>query len=386
MNNLYDTVEETNNVFSENEKGNEETSFDESNDTSIQSLMTESVMMDPVKQYLVDIGSFDLLTCEEELNYTKNIAFGFFAENLLAKLTSDTVTKELINSVYKEEDKEKNEVKTIGNKEDFLSYFVGRTKSDLKEDIAKKEYYKTQLINANLRLVVSIAKKYIGSGLPMLDLIQDGNIGLIRATEKFDYSLNYKFSTYATWWIKQAITRAIADKRAAIRIPVHLYEKITKCYLFEKNYEQTYGRKPTNEEILRNVDITKSTLETIQCIQREQPISADTLLNKDEKDTTILDFIEDTESLSPEEIVIQNNLKRDIAQLLSEFTTRERRIIELRFGFGDNTPKTLEQVGKEFGITRERVRQIEAKVLRKLRCSSRRAQLCDYVGKTCNWM
>ena len=291
---------------------------DESEDLDISSVQGIG-LDDPVRMYLREIGRIQLLTAEEEIELARKIIKGGQAGQ-----------------------------------------------------IAKRK-----LVQANLRLVVSIAKKYVGRGMLFLDLIQEGNLGLIRAAEKFDHERGYKFSTYATWWIRQAITRAIADQARTIRIPVHMVETINKLKKITRKLAQDLSRKPTEEELAKAMGITINKLREIIKVAQE-PLSLETPIGKEE-DSRLGDFIEDKEADAPVKTVAHELLREDLAEVLSSLSPRERDVLRLRFGMDDGRQRTLEEVGQLFGVTRERIRQIEAKALRKLRHPNRSRRLKEYV-------
>ncbi|WP_195866596.1 RNA polymerase sigma factor RpoD [Aerococcus sanguinicola] len=298
---------------SKNTKDKKAKDKEEEDETSIPANVK---MNDPVRMYLKEIGRVSLLTADEEVALAKRIEEG--------------------------------------------------------DPIAKQE-----LAEANLRLVVSIAKRYVGRGMSFLDLIQEGNMGLMKAVEKFDYTKGFKFSTYATWWIRQAITRSIADQARTIRIPVHMVETINKLVRIQRQLLQDLGREPTPEEIGAEMDLPTEKVRNIMKISQET-VSLETPIGE-EDDSHLGDFIEDNEAMSPEEFTSQEMLKEQLNEVLDTLTDREENVLRLRFGLEDGQSKTLEQVGKQFGVTRERIRQIEAKGLRKLRHPSRSKQLKDFM-------
>ena len=290
---------------------------------------------DPVKMYLRDIGQIDLLTITQESEYAR-----MYQESLMCQDKIDT---------YKKQGKQLSE--------DELN--------ELNEKIELGEEARKILIESNLRLVVSIAKRYLGRGLPFLDLIQEGNMGLMKAVNKFDPTKGFKFSTYATWWIRQAITRAIADNARTIRIPVHMVETINKLVRTTRRLTQEKRREPTAEEIAAEMKISVEKVQQIQRIAQE-PMSFDATVGEDD-DSSLGDFIDDKETLNPLEYTQNMIYREEIEKVLQTLTPREEKVIRLRYGLDDNRPRTLEEVGKEFGVTRERIRQIEAKAIRRLR-------------------
>jgi RNA polymerase primary sigma factor len=310
-----------------------------------------TVTGDLVRIYLREIGRVPLLTAQDEVDLAKAIEAGLFAEE---KLQGDYASS------------------------------PGASPAGLGPEIAELALLaadgmraKQRLIEANLRLVVSIAKRYIGRGLVFLDLIQEGNLGLIRAVEKFDYTKGYKFSTYATWWIRQAITRAIADQARTIRIPVHMVETINKMARIQRQLHQDLGREATPDEIAQEMGLSPERVAEIQRIAQE-PVSLQSPIGEEESD--LGDFIEDADAVVPMEAAAFIMLQDQLEQVLDNLTVREQRIIQLRFGLMDGHPRTLEEVGREFGVTRERIRQIESKTLAKLRHPSRAQMLREYLA------
>jgi len=325
--------------------------------------LDKTVTSDPVRMYLKEIGNYDLLTAEEEVMLAKRVEVFKLAE------AQGELKKELGRKPTKDELLEE-----LGLTKSMLTDIEKFTK---KVSMAECERAVKHITRANLRLVVSIAKKYMGRGLQFLDLIQEGNIGLMRAVEKFDWRRGYKFSTYATWWIRQAITRAIADQAKTIRIPVHMVETINKYKKIERELEQKLERAPTPEEVAKKMDIDLEKARQIVKIS-QGTTSLETPVGKEE-DTRLKEFIEDEFSVSPFDRASKELLREHIGDVLTTLNEREKRVLELRFGLKDGRTRTLEEVGKEFGVTRERIRQIEAKALRKLRHPSRSKRLRDYL-------
>ena len=302
---------------------------------------------DRVRMYLKEIGKVPLLTAAEEIDLAMKIEAGVAA------------TEELEAAEDEGRELERREKRRLGR--------IEQVGLDAKQ----------QLIEANLRLVVSIAKRYVGRGMLFLDLIQEGNLGLIRAVEKFDYKKGFKFSTYATWWIRQAITRAIADQARTIRIPVHMVETINKLVRIQRQLLQELGREPTPEEIGKEMGLPAERVREIQKISQE-PVSLETPIGEEE-DSQLGDFIEDDAAVVPPDAASFSMLQEQLGKVLDGLAERERKVIALRFGLEDGHPRTLEEVGREFGVTRERIRQIESKTLAKLRHPSRSSKLKDYL-------
>ena len=315
----------------------------EDDDAPVQQVMTAGATADPVKDYLKQIGKVALLNAEQEVDLAKRIEAGLFAEEKLG--AGDKITP-----------KNRRELEWIAND--------GR-------------HAKNHLLEANLRLVVSLAKRYTGRGMLFLDLIQEGNLGLIRAVEKFDYTKGYKFSTYATWWIRQAITRAMADQARTIRIPVHMVEVINKLARVQRQMLQDLGREPTPEELARELDMTPEKVVEVQKYGRE-PISLHTPLGED-GDSEFGDLIEDSEAVVPADAVGFTLLQEELSKVMDTLSDREAGVVGMRFGLTDGQPKTLDEIGRVFGVTRERIRQIESKTMSKLRHPSRSQVLRDYL-------
>ena len=309
---------------------------------------------DPVRMYLKEIGKVPLLTADEEIVLAKQMEAGADAHNRL----------EEIEELLKDADDEKRAGLLKEQKQMKMLEYAG-------------EEAKNRLAEANLRLVVSIAKRYVGRGMLFLDLIQEGNLGLIKAVEKFDYRKGYKFSTYATWWIRQAITRAIADQARTIRIPVHMVETINKLIRVSRQLLQELGREPFPEEIAEEMNMSVERVREILKISQE-PVSLETPIGEEE-DSHLGDFIQDDNVPVPADAAAFTLLREQLKDVLSTLTDREQKVLRLRFGLDDGRARTLEEVGKEFNVTRERIRQIEAKALRKLRHPSRSRKLKDYL-------
>ena len=318
---------------------------DEEDDVPVYSTQITGATADPVKDYLKQIGKVALLNAAEEVELAMRIEAGLFAEEKLGHMTDQEKRSQL-----------------------------GR---DLGWVARDGQRAKSHLLGANLRLVVSLAKRYTGRGMQFLDLIQEGNLGLIRAVEKFDYTKGFKFSTYATWWIRQAITRAMADQARTIRIPVHMVEVINKLARVQRQMLQDLGREPTPEELSKELDMTPEKVIEVQKYGRE-PISLHTPLGED-GDSEFGDLIEDTEAVVPADAVGFTMLQKQLESLLDSLSEREAGVIRMRFGLGDGMPKTLDQIGDTFGVTRERIRQIESKTMAKLRHPSRSQSLRDYL-------
>ena len=343
---------------------------------------------DPVRMYLKEIGKVPLLTAAQEVDLARRIEAGEFA-TVLRELTEeeDRVDQKRLRQVtesvvaIREHQVEKfGKVEGIGRDRIGKTY-KPKTREALDDFLRRVErdgqLAKRKLIEANLRLVVSIAKRYVGRGMLFLDLIQEGNLGLIRAVEKFDYSKGYKFSTYATWWIRQAITRAIADQARTIRIPVHMVETINKLVRIQRQLLQDLGREPLPEEIGRQMGIPADKVREILKVSQE-PVSLETPIGEEE-DSHLGDFIEDSDAVVPVDAASFILLQEQLESVLHTLSEREKKVIQLRFGLLDGYPRTLEEVGREFGVTRERIRQIESKTLSKLRHPSRSEKLRDYL-------
>jgi RNA polymerase primary sigma factor len=317
---------------------------------SIESIASNIKIDDPVRMYLKEIGQIPLLNQEDEKKYAVAVSNGRYAKEQLDEYQAG------------------------------LNELQSQDLDELKRAVEKAQFAKNKLVEANYRLVVSIAKRYVGRGLLFLDLIQEGNMGLMRAVDKFDYEKGFKFSTYATWWIRQAITRAVADQARTIRIPVHMVETINKMIRIQRQLIQDLGREPSLEEIAQKMGITPEKVQNIQRIAKE-PISLEAHVGEEE-DSSLGDFISDPNALTPHEFMLQEMVKQTLDEVLETLTDREEKVLRLRYGLFDGKNHTLEEVGREFGVTSERIRQIEAKALRKLRSPSRQNKLREfYYGK-----
>ena len=325
-------------------KGGFVVSDSDETDEPVQQVTVAGATADPVKDYLKQIGKVSLLNAEQEVDLARRIEAGLYAEALLKTTSND------------------------------LSSRQRRELHILAQD---GQQAKNHLLEANLRLVVSLAKRYTGRGMQFLDLIQEGNLGLIRAVEKFDYTKGYKFSTYATWWIRQAITRAMADQARTIRIPVHMVEVINKLARVQRQMLQDLGREPTPEELAKELDMTPEKVVEVQKYGRE-PISLHTPLGED-GDSEFGDLIEDSDAIVPADAVSFTLLQEQLHRVLDTLSEREAGVVSMRFGLGDGQPKTLDEIGKVYGVTRERIRQIESKTMSKLRHPSRSQVLRDYL-------
>jgi RNA polymerase primary sigma factor len=343
---------------------------------------------DPVRMYLKEIGKVPLLTAAQEVDFAMRIEAGELATALSRHIDDSgradqkhlAKVVEFVPRIREHQRDKFGRVEGIG-RETVAKTWRPRTREQTDDFLRKVErdgqLAKKKLIEANLRLVVSIAKRYVGRGMLFLDLIQEGNLGLIRAVEKFDYSKGFKFSTYATWWIRQAITRAIADQARTIRIPVHMVETINKLVRIQRQLLQDLGREPLPEEIGHQMGIGPEKVREILKVSQE-PVSLETPIGEEE-DSHLGDFIEDSEAVVPIDAASFILLQEQLESVLHTLSEREKKVIQLRFGLVDGHPRTLEEVGREFGVTRERIRQIESKTLSKLRHPSRSQKLRDYL-------
>jgi RNA polymerase primary sigma factor len=326
---------------------------------------------DSVRMYLKEIGRVDLLTAEEEVSLAKRIEAGALAAERLAESEATELEAAAADITRSPEEE------AAGAPRQAVEDLDPEEVEELQAVVDDGERAKQALTQANLRLVVSIAKRYAGRGMLILDLIQEGNLGLMRAVEKFDYTKGFKFSTYATWWIRQAITRAIADQARTIRIPVHMVESINKVHRVQRQMIQELEREPTVAELAEKVDMTPQRVREILRISQD-PLSLDSPVGE-EDDSSLGDFIEDQQAQAPAEVAARRMLGLAVLEALDELNDREKAVVRLRFGLDDGQARTLEEVGKEFGVTRERIRQIEAKTLAKLRHPHRSQKLRDYL-------
>ena len=343
---------------------------------------------DPVRMYLKEIGKVPLLTAAQEIDLARRIEAGELSTSLQIQVLElgKPEPKALSFLVLKVWEIRNHQTTAFGKvegigRDKIAKSYRPKTEPELEDFCHRVErdgqLAKKKLIEANLRLVVSIAKRYVGRGMLFLDLIQEGNLGLIRAVEKFDYSKGFKFSTYATWWIRQAITRAIADQARTIRIPVHMVETINKLVRIQRQLLQDLGREPTPDEIGKQMGIGADKVREIQKVSQE-PVSLHTPIGEEE-DSQLGDFIEDSDAVVPVDAASFILLQEQLEGVLETLSEREKKVVQLRFGLVDGHPRTLEEVGREFGVTRERIRQIESKTLSKLRHPSRSQKLRDYL-------
>ncbi|HEX2053007.1 MAG TPA: RNA polymerase sigma factor RpoD [Actinomycetota bacterium] len=372
LGNLALTAEQVDNVYAliveegvevvEHEPGASE---DQVEDFRRDSELLKAPTNDPVRMYLKEIGKVSLLTADQEVDLAERIEAGLWAEEMLCDASKFDLER----------------IEQLARRSS-LDVGDGPLSQDKAREICRRierdgVLAKRKLVEANLRLVVSIAKRYVGRGMLFLDLIQEGNLGLIRAVEKFDYNKGFKFSTYATWWIRQAITRAIADQARTIRIPVHMVETINKLLRIQRQLMQDLNREPLAEEIAEQMELSADKVREIMKVSQE-PVSLETPIGEEE-DTHLGDFIEDSDAVVPLDAASFILLQEQLESVLHTLSQREKKVIQLRFGLHDGTPRTLEEVGKEFGVTRERIRQIESKTLSKLRHPSRSQKLRDYL-------
>ena len=370
---LYETMESHGIEIADEPDAEAFTLTEESVDEFESSLSAEGVAIDdPVKVYLKEIGRVPLLSSDEEIQLALNILAGSQAEEQKKELFPDIWKIEKNIKLTDAQRKAKLEEAKQGLDEAQLE-----TLAQLDAILHKGDKAKQRLSEANLRLVVSIAKRYVGRGMQFLDLIQEGNLGLIKAVEKFDHTKGFKFSTYATWWIRQAITRAIADQARTIRIPVHMVETINKVKKVSSQLLHQNGHDPTADEISQALDMPMEKVREIMRVAQE-PVSLETPIGEEE-DSHLGDFIPDEDAPVPAEAASHTLLKEQLSSVLSTLTPREEKVLRLRFGLEDGRPRTLEEVGHEFEVTRERIRQIEAKALRKLRHPSRSKKLKDFL-------
>ena len=350
----------------EDDVSSEELALIEKEDSTLDDTASDlsAFLDDSVRLYLKEIGAYPLLTPEEEIAIARRVDLGRAAGALLKDLPDDgTVsTEDLTDLGYIHED---------------FSILIGKNRNELQDYISDGKNAEEKMLNSNLRLVVSIARKYTGRGMVILDLIQEGNLGLMRALDKFDYRKGFKFSTYATWWIKQGISRAIADQARTIRVPVHMVESINKFIRVSRALVQELGRDPLPSEIAEALGVSKQKVEEMTKLVQDT-VSLDTPLGEEE-DTTLGDMVHDDKAVDPSDEAAYTLLKEQLDDALAHLTDREERVVRLRFGLDDGQAKTLEEIGQEFGVTRERIRQIEVKAIHKLQRKSSKVKLEDWM-------